>query len=232
MDIVYNKDKRKLCDLLIRRIMELSESSVVNLAVSGGSTPKILFSMMGQSPYSESINWENINIYWVDERCVPPTDDDSNYKMVYEAMLSKVGIPKENVFRIMGESDPSLEVERYNSLVSKNLKQQKGFPVFDLSLMGIGDDGHTSSIFPSEMSLLKSDKPYDLATNPYNGQRRIAMTGMTILNSRELVFLVTGENKKDVLSDIVKDNQKAIAYPSYHIIRQRSDAKLYTDVNI
>lgn len=232
MNIIYNQDKKKLCDLLIAQIVELSRHSTINIAVSGGSTPAILFSMMAQIPYAEKINWQNINIYWVDERCVPPTDNESNYKMTYEKMLSKVAIPQKNIFRIMGEFDPLSECDRYNNIVIQNIPCQNGFPLFDMAIMGIGDDGHTSSIFYTQMELLESDKPYEVATNPYSGQTRIAMTGKAILKAKELVFLVTGENKRLVISNIISGNDEAEKYPSYHIIKHRKDCKLYTDVNV
>lgn len=232
MNIIYNKDKVKLCSLLIERIIHLSTNDRINIAVSGGSTPNMLFSMMGEPPYSDNLNWENINIYWVDERCVSPDDDESNYKMAYDYMLSKVAIPKENIFRIKGESDPYSEVLRYNSVVTENIPLANGFPSFDVALMGVGDDGHTSSIFYGQMHLLESELPYAVATNPYTNQKRIAMTGKTIINSKELIFLVTGENKKSVLSDIIEGNNKAKSYPAYFIMEKRTDSTLYTDVNI
>ncbi len=204
----------------------------MNLAISGGSTPKLLFELMAQEPYRSAINWSNLHIYWVDERCVPPTDKESNYLMTAEALLKHVPIPNEQIHRIQGEAeDIQAEAKRYTSLVEAQLplSEAEQLPCFDIILLGLGDDGHTSSIFPSEMHLLEEKTPYVVATNPYSGQKRIALTGQTILQAKRLIVHSVGSGKQAVLQDVVAQNQRSMSYPSAYFFRHRADLELYTD---
>lgn len=229
---IYNPDSSALCKNIIENkiIAKLSQREL-NIAISGGSTPKILFELMASDEYINRIDWAKLNIFWVDERMLPPDHKDSNYRMTKEAMLDKVPIPKENIHRIMGENDLIEEEKRYNELVLSRLESKNNFPIFDIVFLGIGDDGHTSSIFPTEMHLLSSNKAYEIATNPYNKQKRIALTGNAILQGKEIIFLATGEAKRNILMDLSLNNEKAKTYPSNYILENRLDAVLYTDVD-
>lgn len=232
MITIYKEDRKDLCKLIIEHIVNKLSEGELNIAISGGSTPKLLFSLMATKEYRNKIAWNKLRIFWVDERCVPPSDNDSNYKMTYDSLLSLVPIPKDNVFRIKGENNPEQEERRYNEVVAYELKQKDGYPLFDIVLLGIGDDGHTSSIFPTQMELLDSSKAYEVATNPYTQQIRIALTGRAILKAKEVYFLVTGENKKKILQNIVQNTKEAENYPSYFVVLNRKDCKLFTDVHI
>lgn len=113
-----------------------------------------------------------MKIYWVDERCVPPEDSDSNYGMMRNLLLGIAPIPYENVFRIRGEAKPVKEAVRYSELVKQQLPYRLGWPEFDIVLLGAGDDGHTSSIFPGQENLLTSTSSYVVSIHPCNGQKR------------------------------------------------------------
>lgn len=207
-------------------------SRPINVAISGGSTPRLLFELMSQSPLREAIRWEQLNLYWVDERCVPPSDEQSNYKMTNEALLSHVPIQTSQIHRIKGEQPPNQEAQRYTTLVRQSLRvNDAGLPVFDYILLGIGDDGHTSSIFPHQMQWLDEPTPYVVAQHP-NGQNRIALTGPTILAADKVVFHVVGESKGKVLSQIRECNPEALKYPSTHFFMEREDIELYTDQKV
>jgi len=163
----------------------------VTVALSGGSTPKLLFDLLAQEP--ESIDWSKVHLFWGDERCVPPNDDDSNFKMTKEHLLDHIQIPESNIHRILGENDAQEEANRYGDEVSAHCEMVDGLPSIDLMILGMGDDGHTASIFPHEMELLTSESVCAVATHPTSGQKRVTLTGSVINNAAVVAFLVTGE---------------------------------------
>jgi 6-phosphogluconolactonase len=187
-----------------------------NLVLSGGSSPKHIFNSMAEE-FNSPTYWDRINIFWGDERCVPPEHDESNYKTAYESLLTKVPVPENNIFRIRGESDPSEEANRYSQVIKTNVPLKNDSPVFDLVMLGLGEDGHTASIFPDQMNLINDTRVCAEAVHSVTGQKRITLTGITINNARNVVFIVTGSNKKKVLSEILNNQEIANKYPAYFI---------------
>ena len=116
----------------------------------------MIFDVLAEQ-FKDRIDWSMIHFYWGDERCVPPTDEQSNYKMTVTHLFSKVNVPDANIHRILGEADPLAEAMRYANLLEINLDRVNGIPQFDLVLLGMGDDGHTASIFPHEIELWNAD---------------------------------------------------------------------------
>lgn len=212
--------------LLIPRL----EAAPTALAVSGGSTPRLLFELMASPDYRERLRWEHLRLYWVDERCVPPTDEQSNYGMTAKALdLEHLPVPKEYIYRIKGEQSPAIEAQAYTELVEQTLPRNAiGLPIFDLILLGIGDDGHTSSIFPHQMHWLTEGAPYVVAEHP-NGQARICLTGQTILAARAIAFHAVGAGKASILQAIRDHTPEAEAYPAAYFARERADVMLFTD---
>jgi len=185
----------------------------VHIALSGGSTPKIVFDELAEN-FQPEIDWSKVHLYWGDERCVPPDDNESNYKMTKEHLLSKIKIPELNIHRIKGENGPDYEAEQYNDFLDAVLPKANGIPSFDLIILGLGDDGHTASIFPHEIELWYSDKYCEVAEHPKSGQRRITITGQIINNAEIVAFLVTGENKAQRVSEISSNEGIAKKYPA------------------
>lgn len=213
---------------LILRLMEFMREEpdkVFNIAVSGGTTPALMFDLWANE-YADITPWNRMRIYWVDERCVPPDDSDSNYGMMRNLLLGLVPIPYENVFRIRGEAQPREEAIRYSELVRKQVPLKRGWPEFDIVLLGAGDDGHTSSIFPGQEDLLTSNSAYVVSIHPRNGQRRIAMTGLPILNARHVIFLITGKDKADVVGEICNSGDTR---PAAYIAHHARNVELYVD---
>lgn len=198
---------------LEKRTKRKSRSAV---AVSGGNTPALLFSVLADK-YRNRINWANVNLFWVDERCVAPDDPESNFGMTERNLLSKVEIPSGNIFRMRGEADPQQEAERYSEVVGRNVRMRKGFPVFDLVLLGMGEDGHTASIFPGNDKLMTSDKICETSVHPVTKQRRITLTGKVINNARSVYFLVTGKKKSGIVEEIYRNNAGVQKYPAANI---------------
>lgn len=192
----------------------------VHIALSGGSTPKIVFDRLA-SDYATKIDWSKVYLYWGDERCVPPDDEESNYKMTVDHLLSKINIPKSNVFRIRGENAPEEEALAYDALLVNGLSQSDGAPQFDLIILGMGDDGHTASIFPHNIHLWDSNNNCEVAENPVSGQKRITITGKIINNAHYVAFLVTGSGKAEKVGKIVGSKGNFKKFPAA-LVRPKS----------
>lgn len=221
---------RAVADLILEKAnAKKQQSQYFNLAVSGGSTPKFLFSLLAEEDYRTLIPWDSIRFFWVDERCVEPTHPESNFGMTYDALLQFAFVPADNIFRMKGEDIPDNEADRYKNLLRSKLPAKNGFPVFDLILLGLGDDGHTASIFPDNLSLLDSEKTVDVATHPVSGQKRITLTGKTINNADEIVFLINGVNKAKIVADIINQRPEAKKYPANYIHNVAGQCSFYLD---
>ncbi|MDB4292117.1 6-phosphogluconolactonase [Maribacter sp.] len=191
----------------------LASQETTHIALSGGSTPKVVFDELAAN-FQRDIDWSAVHLYWGDERCVDPTDDDSNYKMTVEHLISKIDIPEKNIHRIKGENVAEYEAKRYAAVLDENLPKSNGIPQFDVVILGMGDDGHTASIFPHEIGLWDSERYCEVAVHPDSGQERISITGQIINNAKTVVFLVTGGNKAEKIAEIKGDDEKAKNYPA------------------
>lgn len=207
------------------KIMIDEPGKTFNIALSGGSTPALMFDLWANE-YSDITPWTRMKVFFVDERCVPPENSDSNYGMVRSLLVGVVPIDYENVFRIRGEDRPDKEAVRYSRVVESQVPLQDGWPVFDIILLGAGGDGHTSSIFPGQEKLLSSDRIYEVSYNPNNGQKRIAMTGCPIINARRVIFLITGRSKAEVVEEICTSGDTG---PAAYIAHHAKNVELFLD---
>jgi 6-phosphogluconolactonase len=196
--------------------IEESKTPLFHIALSGGNTPKLLFRYLADN-YKNSIEWSKVHFWWGDERMVPPDDDESNYKMTNELLLSQIDIPEGNIHRIRGEEDPPTESVRYGDEIESLVPDKETWPAFDLIILGMGDDGHTASIFPNQMELLHSLDVCEVATHPSSGQKRITLTGKVLNSAKKTAFLVTGENKAKRLQEIFSGPNKGRLLPAFHI---------------
>ncbi|MCL4116369.1 UNVERIFIED_CONTAM: hypothetical protein GTU68_026970 [Idotea baltica] len=195
---------------------QISQVDKINIAVSGGSTPRLLFSILSEV-YGKKIDWKKVSLFWVDERCVAPTDNQSNYKMTSHHLLDAVSIPQGNVHRVFGENEPENEAVRYSELIESNLPTIDGVPIFDVVLLGMGDDGHTASIFPPDIDLLDSSNTCAVGVHPESGQKRITLTGRVINAASQIHFLVAGKGKRKVVAEIFGNEPEAQKYPAAYI---------------
>lgn len=219
----------KLAGEIVRRIIvSASRERPYSVALSGGSTPELLYSFLGDE-FSNAVPWEFVHLFWGDERCVPPDHADSNYLLVKKLLIDKSGIPSVNVHRIKGEEEPLFEAMRYSTELSTMLNERDKLPVFDLILLGLGEDGHTASIFPDRMDLLDSERICDVAVHPSSGQKRITLTGRVINNAEAVVFLVTGRKKAGLVKCIRDKEAEAALYPSFHIKPHYGSLDWYLD---
>jgi 6-phosphogluconolactonase len=179
---------------------------LVRVAISGGTTPKALFSLLANpsAPYFAQIPWNRLQIFWVDERSVPPTDADSNYRMTREALLSHLSLPSSQVYRIEGELDPEVAAARYEATIRTAFRLEGAeTPVFDLVLLGLGEDGHTASLFPHTAAIYELARIAIANHVPQKESWRITLTWPVLIQAREVAFLVGGASKTQPLHDML-----------------------------
>jgi 6-phosphogluconolactonase len=199
-----------------------------NLALSGGSTPQLLYTELEKN-YKNKIEWDKVHFYWGDERCVVPDSSESNYGMASKLFLNYINIPEKNIHRIKGELDPNKEAIRYSNEISANLPLSNNIPQFDLIILGIGNDGHTASIFPDQIGLMTSDKICETAIHPNSQQKRITLTGKIINNSKNASFLVTSKEKSKVVAEILMRKSEYKNYPASYIKLTKGILDWYLD---
>lgn len=187
-----------------------------SIALSGGSTPRAVFKYISEN-YSDKLDWSRVLVFWGDERCVPPSSEESNYKMASESLLKNVKIPDQNIYRIRGENDPLQEAKRYSEIADKMLPHQNEIPQFDLCMLGLGEDGHTASIFPDQIALINSERLFEVSLHPVSNQKRITATAKLINNSKKVYFLVTGESKAEKVVQIIEKKEGWELLPASHI---------------
>ncbi len=187
------------------------------VALSGGSTPRILFERWTRQ-FADRIDWSLIHFFWGDERFVAPDDGDSNFGVAKSLFLDNISIPVANIHRALGESDPELERQRYEKEVLTHVEiGDVGLPRFDLVILGMGDDGHTASIFPHESQFLQSSRICEVATHPDTSQRRITLTGPVLNAAARVAFLITGSSKAGVLAQVINRSGDYDRYPASHV---------------
>ncbi|MEC3964476.1 6-phosphogluconolactonase [Flagellimonas halotolerans] len=214
MDLKIYKDKQEVAEQFSSYFADKQkDKDAFYVALSGGSTPKIVFDVLVEK-FSDKVDWSKVHFYWGDERCVSPTDDESNYKMTVEHLFSKIKVPKENINRILGEKSPEGEALRYANLLEMDLDRVEEVPQFDLVILGMGDDGHTASIFPHEIELWDSEDHCVVATHPDSGQKRVSINGKVINTAKEVAFLVTGASKAEKVKAVVEKTEGSEAYPA------------------
>jgi 6-phosphogluconolactonase len=204
-----------LADELAGQINRSKQDRPFTIALSGGSTPKLLFQALA-ARHRHSVDWRNVCLFWVDERCVPPDDPESNYGMTRDALLEKIALPSACVYRIRGEEDPDSEAVRYSEVIEGSVVHKNDMPFFDVVLLGLGEDGHTASVFPGNEGLFSAAETCVVAVNPYSGQKRITITGRIINNAGTVIFLVSGKKKSVIVQKIVSGGRLA-EYPAENV---------------
>ena len=174
-----------------------------SLALSGGSTPGKLYRLLAEEPYHDQIPWAEVHLFWGDERCVPPDDPGSNYSLVERTLISRVPIPPENVHRVRGELEPGSAARAYERELQDFFCGPQAR--FDLVLLGLGEDGHTASLFPGSPVLAETERLVAAATAVYQDRpaQRVTLTLPAINSARQILFLVTGRAKAGVVQAIV-----------------------------
>ncbi|HZL36529.1 MAG TPA: 6-phosphogluconolactonase [Tepidisphaeraceae bacterium] len=178
----------------------ISQRGVFFIALSGGQTPKALYELLGAQPFRSRIEWDKLDIFFGDERCVPPDSPESNYHMAASALFSKVPIAPDRIHRMRGEIDPEAAAREYGEL----LKRKFGDQGIDLVLLGMGPDGHTASLFPGTAAL--REQRHRCVAN-FVGKLnawRVTMTAPFINRAGQVMILVSGEEKSQRLREVLE----------------------------
>lgn len=197
-----------------------------SLALSGGETAKQMFRLWCEE-YADKENWQKFHFFWVDERCVAQNDNESNYGEANRLFFKPMNIPSENIFRIKGEEDPSKEAIRYSKLVDSQVMTEGSRPRFDAIILGIGKDGHTASIFPNLLSLLKDKRNYVVSKHPVTGQYRISMSGTLILNGLHILIPILGPDKEQIFSQLSCSPFEENRLPFAYILENATEATVF-----
>jgi 6-phosphogluconolactonase len=184
-----------------------------SLVLSGGGTPRAVYDLLGAPERRDRIQWSRVNVFWGDERCVGPTMPDSNFRMASEALLRRIAIPESNIHRIMGERHPQEAARLYDAEVRKVLATRPGqMPQFTLVLLGLGEDGHTASLFPGSTALQERSR---ITTEVYVDRlkaSRVTLTVPALNNARRVLFLVSGATKAGIAKEVLEGD--APQYPA------------------
>jgi 6-phosphogluconolactonase len=205
-----------------------NQKKFFTIALSGGSTPELLYTSLIEN-YAQSVPWKYVHFFWGDERCVPPENVESNFGMAKEKLLNKIEIPSINIHRIKGEEDPVSEARRYSEELALFTLKSEGIPSLDLILLGLGEDGHTASIFPGHLDMFDSDKICEVATHPSLMQKRITFTGRVINNAKAVSFLVSGKKKAGVVEKMLKNDPLALNYPASYVVPVHGSLSWFID---
>jgi 6-phosphogluconolactonase len=174
-----------------------------SVALAGGNTPRRVYELLATERFKSRVEWFQVHLFFGDERCVPPEHPDSNYAMAYEALISKVPIPAENVHRIIGEGNPGENAVAYENQL-RTFFAGLSWPRFDLVLLGMGEDGHTASLFPNSAALKEMSRWVVPTRNQQSGQDRITLTTPVLKHAKRIMFLVTGKNKAQRLKEALR----------------------------
>jgi 6-phosphogluconolactonase len=186
------------------------------VALAGGSTPRRTYELLSGDEFKSGVDWLRVHLFFGDERMVPQDSLESNYRMVNDALISRVAIPPQNVHRIRGEITPAESADSYEAEL-KSFFATVDWPGFDLVLLGMGDDGHTASLFPGS-DALKEEKRWVVETRqPQTGQNRITITLPVINHAARVTFMITGKEKAATLARVLRNDSAAEQLPAQKI---------------
>ena len=193
------------------------DSNVFSIVLSGGSTGTRLYGEFAKRSSVDKIPWHIVHLFWADERCVSPENEESNYGTCRSILLDHIPIPKENIHRIRGEEDPLKESVCYAREMQNHMKLRKGQQnLFDWVFLGVGADGHTASLFSGHDSL-NSSNLCEMVRHPQTGQKRVTMTPFAIRQSKRITYHVIGREKSSIISELVSQIVGHTKYPAAHI---------------
>jgi 6-phosphogluconolactonase len=197
--------------------LALAAQDTFTLALAGGSTPKATYELLASDEFKKRIEWNRVEIFFGDERTVGPDHDDSNYRMAKKALLSRVPIPGDNIYRMKGELDPAEAAAAYDAMLADKFGTDGDAAGFDLLMVGMGDDAHTLSLFPETDALQHTDPAgVRCVANhvPKLDTWRLTVTAGFANRSREILALVAGEKKTAALTQVLEGDDQPAKYPT------------------
>lgn len=218
MDILTFSDTEKLTYAAADYIAKVAQEAIAScgrftIALSGGTTPKKLYGLLATEPYRSQIDWAKVEIFWSDERCVPPDDAESNYHLAQEVMLSKLPLSASQIHRMPADAaDRDSAAEKYTQEMQRVFGET--LPHFDLLQLGMGPEGHTASLFPHQPSLHEQQRLIMPVTVPKPPPPRLTFTPPLLNAARHILFLVTGGEKADAIQAVLEGNHQPDKYPA------------------
>lgn len=234
MHIAIYPDTDSLSHEAARYIVRVANESITahgrfTLALSGGSTPRKLYGLLGSEPYSSQIDWALVDLFWSDERCVPPDNEESNYAMAEQVLLSRIPIPASQIHR-MPADQPDCDTASYAYTVDmQKTMGSDGVPSFDLIQLGMGPEGHTASLFPHQPSLHEQQRLVMPVTVPKPPPARLTFTPRILNGATHILFLVTGEKKAGAVQAVVEGEYNPEEYPAQIIQPTRGEVTWMLD---
>lgn len=217
-------------DLFVRTCAAATARGTCSVALSGGSTPIPFHQLLASPTYRDKIDWSRIEWYWGDDRCVPPDDPESNYRMARETLLDAVPAPPDHIHRMRTELPPAEAAAAYEQEIQRGFDLSQGqFPRFDFVLLGMGPDGHTASLFPHTAALSVRDKIVVANAVPQLNTQRVTLTAPAINSAATILFLIEGANKADSLYEVLRGARNPDLYPSQLIAPRNGDLLWYVD---
>jgi 6-phosphogluconolactonase len=222
MQIAIYPDTNSLSHEAAQSIVRLANEAIVtrgrfSIALSGGSTPKVLYGLLATEPYLGQVNWSSVEIFWSDERCVPPDDAESNYAMANEVLLSKLPIQSRQVHRMPAEkADRDAASQEYTSEMQR-VFGTNGIPAFDLIQLGMGPEGHTASLFPHQQSLHEQQRLVMPVSVPKPPPLRLTFTPPLLNAARHVLFVVTGSEKAEAVQAVLEGPYQPEEYPAQFV---------------
>lgn len=207
-----------------RQFMALAQTAVAQngrflVALSGGSTPRRLFSLLSQPPFADNIPWAQTHVLWGDERLVPPNEEGSNYKQAYDLLLKHLLIPSSQIHQMKGELAPAAAVADYCQQLQELAEPGRAWPRLDLAIMGMGSDGHTASLFPGPITPEETSQPVMAVTADYDNRpaQRLSLTPLVFNDAHHILFLVSGANKAEALTAVFHQADTPEQWPAQRI---------------
>lgn len=220
--IQIHKDLQELSAAAAQLFIESAANAIAArgrflTALSGGGTPKPLYELLAQPPYRDQIQWDKVHAFWGDERCVPMDDPGNNYFQARQALLDHVPVPAENIHRVNSELEPESAAKDYAQVLKDFSEAPLTFPRFDLVLLGMGDDGHTASLFPN--SPVDESSPVIAVTANYQDRpaRRVSLTPLVFNTARQVIFMAVGKSKAERLASILNGDYHPALLPAQRI---------------
>jgi 6-phosphogluconolactonase len=225
-------NKELLSDNLAEWICDQAKATLqlrqyFSIVLSGGSTPKILYEKLASEKYKNQIDWNRVHVFWGDERVVPFSDERNNAKMAFDTLLNHVDIPKEQVHIMRTDIEPNIAAKEYAEML-RSFFQNKDF-TFDLVLLGMGDDGHTLSLFPHSLILQDQSESVKAVYNEQQEMYRITLMPDIVNKSREIAFMVDGEKKAVTLQKVLEGPYQPSEFPSQLISPKKGELHWYLD---
>ncbi len=221
-EIEVHPDPQHLARAAAGHIVHIAAEAIAargrfTIGLPGGSTPRLLFALLSNLPWVRRIDWAHVHVFWGDERCVPPDHPESNYRLAHETLLQHVPLPAEQIHRISGELPPAEAARAYEQTLRTLFTEDTSAdpqPRFDLMLLGLGDDGHTASLFPGTAALTETTRWVVENYVPRLDSWRITLTAPAINAAAHVIFLVSGAGKAEALRVVLQGPLRPSAYPA------------------